>query len=527
MIKDIYIRNFIQTNLSMKRSFLSIIFAISFIYTGFSQNITYSEVERADSRNMNFEILGNFSGNFLVYKNLNKRQTLTIYDNSMAIKENIKLDFISDRTNNIDFITYPDRFLMVWQFEKGNTIYSKAATVNGEGKLIGSVMDLDTSKQSFFSSKVYYSFTWSEDKSKLLLYKTYTRNNEYTHVTKVYNDKFLLLDSSKMIFTYNDNREEFGNLLIDNEGTILFEKIKQNAREEYINTLEINFKKLNNSQLATVNIPLDKQLIQSPLIKVDNLNKNYLINTFSYQKNRGNVDGLLSAIISRDSFKVTNQTINIFSDSLRAKLSGKTDFRTVYNNLNIRNVILKKDGGFIVLTEEYIRQRRFGNGFNDRFNNGFNNGFGNNGFYNSYSDYYLYNRGYYGYYRPFNDGSGRDIVYNYNDVINFSFTKNLQLQWNNVINKTTSDIENDNFLSFTNMNAGREIHFLFLQKDNNRQILSNYAVQPDGSIIRYPTLKGREAGYNFMPRLARQTGVRQMLVPCIVRNNIAFAKIDF
>ena len=77
------------------------------------------------------------------------------------------------------------------------------------------------------------------------------------------------------------------------------------------------------------------------------------------------------------------------------------------------------------------------------------------------------------------------------------------------------------------MNVGGEIHFLFLQKDNNRQILSNYAVQPDGSIKRYATLKGREAGYNFMPRLARQTGARQMLVPCIVRNNIAFAKIDF
>lgn len=527
MIKGFYIRNFIQIFPSMIRTLLFVIFSVLFISNGFSQNITYSEVERADSRNMNFEILGNFSGNFLVYKNLNKRQSLTIYDNNMAIKENIKLDFISDRTNNIDFITYPDRFLMVWQFEKGNNIYSKAAVLSGAGKLIGSVMDLDSTRQNFFASKVFYSFTWSEDKSKLLLYKTYTRNNEYTQVTKVYNDKFLLLDSSKRILTYNDNREDFGNLLIDNEGTILFEKIKQNAREEYINTLEINFKKLNNSQLITVDIPLDKQLIQSPLLKVDNLNKNYLINTFSYQKNRGNVDGLLSAIISRDSFKITKQTINIFGDSLRTKLSGKSDPRSVYNNLNIRNVILKKDGGFIILTEEYTRQRRFGSGFNDRFNGGFNNGFGNNGFYNSYSDYYLYNRGYFGYYRPFNDGNGRDIIYSYNDVINFSFTKDLQLQWNNVINKTTSDIENDNFLSFTNMNAGGEIHFLFLQKDNNRQILSNYAIQPDGSIVRYPTLKGREAGYNFMARLSRQTGPRQVLMPCIVRNNIAFAKIDF
>ena len=300
----------------------------------------------------------------------------------------------------------------------------------------------------------------------------------------------------------------------------LFTKIKENARQEYVNTLEINFKKLKVDSLITLDIPLEKQLIQDPFIKIDNLNKNYIINSFSYKKNGGNVDGILTAIVNRDSFKLINKAINVFDDTLRSKLSGRPDFRTAYDNLNIRNIILKKDGGFIALTEEYYKQRRFGNSFDDR-------NFGYNRYYNSYSDYYLYNRGYYGYYRPFNDGNARDIVYNYNDIINFSFNKDLKLQWNNVINKTTSDVETDNFLSFTNLNAGGEIYFLFLQKDNNRQILSNHALQPDGTIKRYATLKGREAGYNFMPRLARQTGARQMVIPCIVRNNIAFAKIDF
>ena len=486
-----------------------------------AQTITYSEIEKADSRNMNFEILGNFSNNYLIYKNLNRRQNLTIYDNKMSIKEEIKLDFISDRTYNIDFITYPDHFLVVWQFEKGNTIYCKAASMNGAGKLMGVILDLDTTKQGVFSNKTSYSFSWSEDKKKLLLYKIQTKSDVYNQLTKVYDENFTLLDSSRITLTYNDNREDFGDLQIDNEGTVLFTKIKENARQEYVNTLEIIFKKLKAQQLITVDIPLDKQLIQDPLIKIDNLNKNYIVNTFSYKKNGGNVDGILTAIINRDSLKLTKKTINIFDDSLRSKLSGKPDWRTAYDNLNIRNIILKKDGGFIALTEEYYKQRRFGNNFNDGYNNF------NSRYFNSYSDYYLYNRGYYGYYRPFNDGNGRDVVYNYNDIINFSFNKDLKLQWSSVINKTTSDVENDNFLSFTNLNAGGEIYFLFLQKDNNRQILSNHALQPDGNTKRYATLKGREAGYNFMPRLSRQTGAKQMIVPCIVRNNIAFAKIDF
>ena len=357
------------------KCYVSVLLFAFLLHVGFissAQSITYSEVEKADSRNMNFEILGNFSDNFLVYKNLNKRQNLTVYDNSMSIKEEIKLDFISDRTFNIDFITYPDHFLMVWQYEKGSTIYCKAANMNGAGQLIGSVMELDTTKQSVFSNKASYAFTWSEDKRKLLLYKIQTRNDTYYQATKVYDDNFKLLDSSRRIINYNDNREDFGELQIDNDGNILFAKVKENARQEYINTLEINFKKLYVNQIFTVDIPLEKQLVQEPIIKIDNLNKNYIINSFSYKKNGGNVDGLLTAIINRDSLKLTKKAINIFNDSLRSKLSGKPDWRTAYDNLNIRNIILKKDGGFIALTEEYYKQRRFGNAFDDRFNT-FNN----------------------------------------------------------------------------------------------------------------------------------------------------------
>ena len=112
--KGLFNSYFLYKYFSMKFCVSSIIFALLLQSSGglFAQAITYSEVEKADSRNMNFEILGNFSNNFLIYKNLNKRQNLTLYDDNMFIKESIDLDFISDRTYNIDFVTYPDHFLI-------------------------------------------------------------------------------------------------------------------------------------------------------------------------------------------------------------------------------------------------------------------------------------------------------------------------------------------------------------------------------------------------------------------------------
>ncbi len=507
----------------MKIVHILIFFALQLcIIKSTAQNVTYSEVESADNRSLNFEILGKFAGDFLVYKTINQRHKLSIYNNDMTVKQTIKLDFISDRTSNIDFVTYPEYFLMIWQYQKGNITYCKAAKMNSAGILQGNVLDLDTTKTGVFSNNVYYTFTKSEDRKKLLLYKTISGNDKFNLITKVYNENLNLLDSVRAEILYNDRREEFGDIQIDNEGTYVFSKLKENARPEYINAVSINFKKLKNDTLFTVDIPLDKQLVQEPVIKIDNLNGRYLVNSFSYKKNGGYVDGLMTAIINRNPFVLEKKVINLIEDSVRLKLSGSPDWRTAYDNFFLKNIILKKDGGFIAVTEEYYKQRRYGN-FDDRFNSGL---YGNR-YYGSYSDYYLYNRGNNGFYRQFNEASSRDLVYNYDDIVTFSFSKDLQLQWNNVINKTTSDVETDNFLSFVNMNTGPEIHFLFLLKDNNRQILSNHAIQADGSIVRYATLKSREAGYSFMPKLGRQTGVRQMIVPCIMRNNIAFAKIDF
>ena len=504
-----------------------ILLFISFIYTGLfykasAQNITYSEIEKSDNRNLDFEILGKFSENFLIFKNTDRRREITIYDNNMSIKHKVNLDFISDRVSDIDFITYPEYFIIIWQFEKRNITRCRAAKINADGKLLGVVTDLDTVRTGLFSDKISYTIARSEDRRKILVTKLREKNDIHDLFTKVFDENLNLLDTSNKILEYNDRKEYFSDMQIDNEGTYVFTKVKHNARAEFINTLEVYAKRLRTDSLYIIKVPLNDQLIQDPNLKIDNVNNRYLLNSFSYRMNAGTINGIFTAVIDRNPFSLTKKTINIFNDSLREKLSGKSDWRTAFDNFNFRNIILKKDGGFIAVSEEYYKVRRFGNAFDDRFGSGFNNFR-----YGSASDYYLYNRGAYGYYRPFNDSYNRDIVYNYNDIISFSFTKDLVLQWNNVINKTTSDIENDNFLSFANMNAGAEMHFLFLQKDNNRQIISDHALQPDGSVIRYATLKGREAGYYFMPRLGRQTGLHQMIIPCIVRNNLAFAKIDF
>ena len=107
-----------------------------------------------------------------------------------------------------------------------------------------------------------------------------------------------------------------------------------------------------------------------------------------------------------------------------------------------------------------------------------------------------------------------------------SYDKNANLQWSRVIQKEQYDDDNDNFLSFSTFNSGGEIHFLFNDDKNRNQIIANHSIAGNGSVTRNPTLKSQERGYRFMPKLSKQVGAKQLIIPCEYRGYICFARID-
>ncbi|HMD00345.1 MAG TPA: hypothetical protein VKH37_09330, partial [Ferruginibacter sp.] len=60
--------------------------------TASSQQVVYSDYDKDDSREMNFEIIGKMNGNVLVYKNLRWKHRICLYDANMQTKECVDLD---------------------------------------------------------------------------------------------------------------------------------------------------------------------------------------------------------------------------------------------------------------------------------------------------------------------------------------------------------------------------------------------------------------------------------------------------
>ena len=176
----------------------------------------------------------------------------------------------------------------------------------------------------------------------------------------------------------------------------------------------------------------------------------------------------------------------------------------------------------MLTAEDYSTQGRVNN------NNPWNRwDYLNNYNYSPYSSYY-YNPYYYNYYRPLSSyNSNQSIRYYFSNIIILSLDKEGKLEWNRVIHKDQYDDDNENFLSFATMNSGGEIHFLFNDDKNRNQIIADHSISPSGVINRNPTLKSQEKGYQFMTSLGKQVGASQLLIPCLYRGYICFAKVNF
>jgi hypothetical protein len=77
------------------------------------------------------------------------------------------------------------------------------------------------------------------------------------------------------------------------------------------------------------------------------------------------------------------------------------------------------------------------------------------------------------------------------------------------------------------MLTGGKIYFLFNQLERHNQLLNEQSVTADGTVTRNPPLKSLDRGYDFMPRYAKQVSSYQIIVPCMYRSYICFAKIEY
>jgi hypothetical protein len=498
-----------------------VLFAVSFAAKG--QRITYSEPERMDDRDINFDIIGKMNGNMLVYKNVRWKHAISIYTPEMELKERVALDFVPDRTFNVDFVTYPDFAFMIYQYQKKSIVYCMGVKIGPDGKTIGDPVQLDTTKIELAATNKIYTAINSENKQHIMIFKIYKKHEKYNFITLLFNDKLELKHKARKQVPFDDRKEVFSEFFIDNEGVFVFTKGTRSGNRDNIGALKLVTQQPASDTFTYRELKLQENYLDEIKLKIDNVNKQYLINSFYYKQRRGNIEGLYTTVWNKGADSSIASAFTELGDSVRFNAKAQGQLRYALNDFFIRQVIVKKDGSFLLTAEDYSTQSR--GGFN---NNGWNRwDYLNSPFMSPY-DYYLYSPTYSSFYRPFNTfGGNQSTRYFYDKVLILSVDKGGNIDWSNVIHKDQFEDDNDNYLSYGTMNAAGEIHFFFNEQVRRNQIVSWQSISASGELRRNATLKSEGKGYQFMPRFMKQVGARQIIMPCTYRGNICFAKIDF
>jgi hypothetical protein len=497
------------------------------IFTGFSaagQKIVYSDPEKDDTRKMNFEIAGKVGGSFLIYKNIRNRNWIAVYDNDMKLTASVEQDYVpdNDRMINVDFFAYGDYCYMVYQYQKKNIIYCIAAKIDGQGKKIGEVTQIDTTHLGFAANNRVYSVISSEDKSKLAVFKINSRNKRNYLMTTILLDQDLKeLKRSRLSIPMDDRYDFLNEFHLDNEGDLVFSRFNRNTSDN-ITDAYLMVKPALADSLMVKELNIEKNWLDEIHIKIDNYNKRYFLTSFYYKERRGNIDGFYFYVWDKAAGTVINELKTVFTDELRKEAKGDANLKMAFNDYFIRHIIPRRDGGIIIGSEAFYTSSRFSNSWNRwdyLYGSPYLSSTLNNSYYYSplYSNYWWSNRW----------NSNQAVRYHADNISIFSFDKNGKLEWSNVVGKEQWDDESDDMLSYQLMVTSGQLHVLFNKQERRNNLLNDYSITPEGKMINNPTLKHLDKGYDFMPKYAKQVSARQIIVPCAFRNYICFAKIDY
>jgi hypothetical protein len=485
--------------------------------------IYYTEPEREDTRRTNFEIIGKVGGNFLVYKANRSDDAICIYDNEMKLKQRVKLEVTPDQLINVDFVAYPEFFYLFYQYQKKNVLHCLAVKMDGNCKQLLDPILLDTTHIGWAANNKIYSTINSDDKQRIMIFKINSKNPKSFNFTTLLFDNALQLQKKDRISLGMEERNDFfTDFYLTNEGDMVFAKLIKQNFSDYISKAYIITKYPDSAAFSVKDLDTGERILDEVKLKVDNNNKKLLINAFYFKQKRGNIEGLYSVVWDKIANTKLREITSVFTDDLRAAAKGRdANLRMAFNDYFIKNVLIRKDGGYLLVSESQYNTSR-GGAFNrwDYFT------WGNPWL--SPLDYY---------YSPFSNswnnpssrwgGPNNMTRYHAENIMVLSYDKDGKPEWTNVIPKLQFDDESENLISYQMLNTGGEIHFLFNQFERRVLLLNNQSMSSEGKITRNPTLKNLDKGYDFMPRFGKQVSGKQILMPCLYRNYLCFAKIDF
>lgn len=462
-----------------------------------AQEVTYTPYEKFDHRTNDYAVVGMTGGYLYTYLNTADGAMLEAFDDSMNKAATVLLDFFPPKIYQIKFVSYPDKIIVLYQAAVSNKIVQYAALLDERGRLKGRPVELGSVKTGILgATRTYFQSAISENKKSILIYSANNKGKEIEFEAKWLDDNAAIVKRSHVTFK-TDNNVEHGEVNIGNDGRVYMAAFTTVGAQNYADQFWILSLAQGSTKFEPKELQLGEKYAASGYMKVDNVNNRVYFGGFYSDRKNGNYDGVIYAAydIAKDTFQ-SQKFIPFDQDLLSA--TGSRHSRHVFDNYQVRQLIIKNDGGFVFVSEEQFITVRSN---------------------------YMPGMGYYSFYSPLMTTVVHE--YHFNDILVLSYNKDGVRDWASYIPKEQYSQEDGGiFSSYALLNTGGSLAFLFNDFNSAHSRIQLATVDADGKTDTHSfTAEGNDYP-DWLPHSGKQVAARTLVVPCFHKRQICFARVE-
>lgn len=479
---------------------------------------------------------------------LNKFVYLEQYDNNLKLRrsQKIKLAYNGKERKFENVVMLNGELYLLTSFhnqakKKNYLFYQKLSRSFVPSRKIVKIGEIDARNKLHEGS---FDLIHSRDSSKVMIYNQlpYKKNQPERFAFRVFDDQFQELWHKDITLPYDDNKFSVEEYRIDNQGNVYLlgviyqdrARVRRRGKPTYQYTILAYTR--NGEDFQEYKIDLKDKFITDLTFRIAN-NGDLVCSGFYSERGTFSIKGTYFFRLNNETKQVYSKNLKAFdfdfltenmSDNKREKAKkaereGNKNRAPELYQFSLDNLVLRSDGGALLVAEQYfVFQRNFDN-FNPAW--GFNSWRFNNWGYNDFRN---------------------DFFFNYNDIIVVNIRPNGEIEWATRIPKRQETMNDGGYFSSYAMSIVRDrIYFIFNDNSRNfefdpnekRRRLYNFngrnsiialtELRKDGTTTTYPLFNNRDAEIITRPKICKQVGSKKMMVYGELGRGYRFAHLYF
>lgn len=474
---------------------LTFLALLSFLCTSVRAQVLTVSDELTMRSDTEYDLIGKLGGQVLLLQDRDTKHLLTAYDRNMRQSWEKELEL---RGRNVRLLTTVAKqdgtgFHLLYLFRKSGRNYLQLDEYNPAGNLRDSTTLVDF---GVFTTAPEDDIIRSDDETKLLVLVTEQQSKvrwisiDLTTMTLLYD-----MEVTPEKFFFND---DFMQAEITNDGDAFMIVERDNFRSKRKEHKYEIYTANTERQTNRFDLPMGDSLTYDLYFRYDNKNRRLTAGGLYTTKDFTRADGYFWINVDPRKPEGAQPDFTPFPLTLIKNVEGKkyNKRNPGIDELSVRDLVLRHDGGGLIITERNRQLERRSNASRTQVINNYG-------------------------IRPLVD-------YHYDELIVFSVHPNGNSHWSNILHKKQySQDDGGVYSSYFLMENPRSLRFLFNDEIRFENTVSEYVVNGRGEFDRNSLFHTRDLDLRLRFRDGVQVAANEMILPSEHRNRLRLVKMTY